>query len=92
MITHENPVLLFGLLMVAANVVTTILVMVALDRRGIKTNLLLARLLIFKYLSQYRRVTIKETGKAGPLFAVWIATINLAAVSFAVLLFLAHNG
>jgi hypothetical protein len=64
------------------NVVISILIMAALDRRGHKTNILLARLFIFKYLSAYKEATRRETGKPGLLFYLWIITINVAALTF----------
>jgi hypothetical protein len=63
-----------------ANVVFGIMIMAALDRRGIKTSILLSRLYILKYVSQYRSITIKETGKAGLLFYLWIISVNFAAL------------
>jgi hypothetical protein len=71
-----------GVLAVLSNVVIWILIMAALDRRGYKTSILWARLLIFKYLSAYKEATRKETGKPGLLFYLWIVSINLAAVAF----------
>ncbi|MBN2409100.1 MAG: hypothetical protein JXE07_05130 [Candidatus Aminicenantes bacterium] len=65
---------------VVANVVILILIMAALDRRGHETNILLARLYIFKYISAYKEATRKETGKPGRLYGLWILTINLALV------------
>ncbi len=61
-----------------ANVVTLILIMAALDRRGIRTNMLVARVYTYKYLRTYREETVKETGKTGPLFRVWVISIELA--------------
>jgi len=71
---------LFGiaLLAVVSNVVILILIMAALDRRGYKTNILLARFCTFKYLSAYKEATRKETGKPGRLYGLWILTVNLA--------------
>jgi hypothetical protein len=60
-----------------ANTVFTILIMVALDKRNIPTNVLLSRIYIFKYLSQYKKVTTQETGRPGPLWGLWITSINL---------------
>lgn len=72
--------LIFAVASMVANVVFSIMIMAALDRRGIKTSILLSRLYIIKYVSQYRTVTIKETGQAGPLFYLWIISINFAAL------------
>jgi len=70
-----------ALLFAAANVAVSIMIMHYLERRGIATNLFLIRLYIFEYVSQYRRLTITDTGSTGPLFYAWIATINLMALS-----------
>jgi hypothetical protein len=74
---------LFGLAVLAAlsNVAILIMIMVALNRLGYKTNMLLARIYTFKYLSAYKEVTLKETGRPGRLYGLWIFTINLALVA-----------
>jgi len=66
-----------AVLAVCSNVVILILIMAALDRRGHKTNMLVARLCPWKYLAAYKEATRKETGKTGPLYGLWIFTINL---------------
>jgi len=73
----------FGLAIAAvlANVVVLILIMAALDRRGQKTNIFLARIYFFKYVSAYKEATRKETGKPGLLYYLCILTINLAWVA-----------
>jgi hypothetical protein len=43
-----------------------------LSRRGIKINYLFFRVLIFGYIRQYRKITLEETGKPGPLFYLFI--------------------
>lgn len=72
--------ILLGLGVAAAlsNVVILILIMAALDRRGVKTNMLEARIRPWKYLKAYKEATQKETGKPGPLYGLTILTINLA--------------
>ena len=69
------------------HVTTTILIYDALQKRNFKMNFLLWRLLAPKYASQYREITRKETGRTGPLFYHWIASINVALIA-AVLLIL----
>ena len=61
-------------------VVDAILVAVALDKRGIRVNMLLFRVLMFRYLSQYRDVTLKETGKVGPLYYSYVTSMLVAVV------------
>ena len=65
-------------------VVVSILIMSELQKRDIKINFFLLRLLLPKYVHQYKKITKKETGKVGALFYYWIISINLALVSFIV--------
>lgn len=79
-IDYANMFLVAALFFVACHVVVQILIMHELDKRGIRTNFLLVRLLIFRYVSQYKEITTKETGRPGPLFYLFIVSINLALV------------
>jgi hypothetical protein len=74
--------ILFGLAIffVICFVVFSILIVAALDKRNIKINFLWIRFLIFKYVNQYRKITLEENGKVGSLFYLWIFSINLALV------------
>jgi hypothetical protein len=54
-----------------------------LRARGIRANPVLVRWMIFKYMAEYRRVTLKETGKVGPLYNT-CATGSALAALFAV--------
>jgi hypothetical protein len=49
-----------------------------LDRRGIKTPFPLMRARFFRNLSEYRRITLSETGTVGPLFRSYVVSINAA--------------
>lgn len=69
------------------HVLVNILIYDALQKRNFKMNFLLWRLLAPKYASQYREITRKETGRTGPLFYHWIASINVALLAV-ILLFL----
>ena len=61
-------------------VVDSILIAIALDKWGVSVNMVLFRLLFFRYLSQYRQVSLRETGKVGPLFYSFIISMNVALV------------
>jgi len=76
----------FGLLCAVVFTVTSILIAAALDKRGVKINIILIRFLIPKYAHQYKTITKMETGKTGPLFYWWVLSINVALVSFLVAL------
>jgi hypothetical protein len=79
----NSPMMFFvsALFCVACNIVITILIMNELEKRKIKTNFLLIRLFVLRYVNQYREVTAKETGHTEPLFYYWIISINLALVT-----------
>lgn len=63
-----------------ANLVIFIMIAAALDRRGYKTNILLARIYFFRYVSAYKELTRKETGRPGPLYGLWTVAIILTLV------------
>jgi len=75
-----------GLLAVMWYITTTILIYDALRKRNIKVSFLFLRILIPKYASQYKEITLKETGKVGPLFYHWIISINIALISVILIL------
>ena len=77
----RNFFLGLGVLAILANVAILVMIMAALDRRGYKTNMLLARIYTFKYPSAYKDATRKEAGKPGPLYDLWIFTMILAVVA-----------
>lgn len=52
----------------------------ALEERGIRVNMLLARVLFFRYLNQYKAATMSETGRAGSLYYSYITKMVLALV------------
>ena len=44
--------------------------------------------MILKYLSQYRRVTLEETGQVGSLFYHYVIPLNIALVLMIILVVL----
>ena len=70
--------LVLALISVAWGIANSIMITSFLSKRGIKINYLLLRLFIFKYVSQYRKITLEETGKPGPLFYSFLTAWNLA--------------
>ena len=55
-----------------------------LSNRGVKINYLLLIVLIFKYVHQYRKITMEETGKVGPWFYSFVTAMMLTLL-FAVI-------
>ena len=62
-------------------VVSAVLIMAALHRYGVKINYLFMRVLLFRYVGQYRAITLKETGRVGPLFYSFVIAMNLALIA-----------
>lgn len=76
--------LYLALLSVVCNIVITIIIISELQKRKIKINFFLLRLYIPKYVHEYKKITLEETGKVGPLFYYWLSTINLAWILVAI--------
>ena len=82
---------LLGIVVLAGawNVVASLLIYDALKKRGRDPSFILLRLYIPVYACEYRKLTVAETGRAGPLFWQWFASIYtalIAAVGAALLL------
>jgi len=76
------PALLIGLICVCGvwAVAASLLIARDLERRGVRISYLWLRVMILKYLGQYRRVTRAETGQVGSLFSHYVIPLNLALV------------
>ena len=72
-------------------VVATIRIMDYVQKKGVKINWFLIRLLLPSYVSKYQKLTREETGKTGIWFYHWIIAINGLLV-FAVLAILIDKG
>ena len=69
---------ILALISVGWGIANSVMITSFLSKRGIRINYLLLRLFIFKYVSQYRKITLEETGKPGPLFYLFVTAWNLA--------------
>jgi len=77
-----NTTLLIVMFIFAAiYIFATIRIVIELQKRNFKINFLLIRVLIFKYLNQYKKITTQETGHPGQLYYVWVYSVILMAVS-----------
>ena len=65
----------------AWGVVTSIRICRFLELRGQEVNFILVRLLLFEYVSKYRRITRAERGTPGPLYAQFVASWLIALAS-----------
>ena len=69
---------------VILGVVFSMMIVHEVSKRGVKINYFLLRILIFKYVSQYKQLTTKETGRIGPLYYPCVVSYLLALVFSAV--------
>jgi hypothetical protein len=75
-----NALLILALGCVGLFVVFSMMIVHQLSKRGVKISFLWLRLYLIKYIHQYKQLTLKETGKIGPLYYPCIISINLALV------------
>ena len=78
--TLRNVLLALAGVSAIVHVASYIMIMADLDRRGYKTNILLARILFGRYLKAYKDATVKETGKPGRLYSLCLLAIGLTLV------------
>ena len=76
----SNLFFILAITSVACGVVASIFIVAFLSKRGIRINYLLLRLLILKYISQYRKITTEESGKPGPWFYSFVTAMILALI------------
>ena len=70
--------LIIGLSFVTVFVISSLMMVSYLNKRGEKINFIFLRLLIIPYANKYIKLTNEETGKTGYLFYLWIISINCA--------------
>lgn len=73
-------VLICAIACVCLYVIFSMMIVHQLSKRGVKINFFLLKLLIIKYIHQYKQVTQEESGKVGPLYYPCIVSINMALV------------
>jgi hypothetical protein len=76
----STSLLVLALLSAFWAIVSSIVMAAYLSTHGVKINYLFFRLLMFKYIHQYRKITMREGGRPGPWFYSFLISINLALV------------
>jgi len=76
----SNTVFILAFISAVWGVVSSIVMTSFLARRGVKINYAFIRVLILKYVHQYRKITMQENGRSGPWFYSFIISMNLALV------------
>jgi len=75
-----------GVIAVVWYVTSTIIIYENLRNRNLNVSFLFLRFLAPKYAHQYKKITLKETGKVGKWFYHWVISINIALVMFILLI------
>lgn len=82
-----NVLIVLGVISIIVFVWTTIMIYSFLKTRNEKIeSFLFINLFIFRYISEYKAITKKETGKVGYLFYLYIFSINIALICFVALM------
>jgi len=77
----SSALLAIALISVVWGVVSSIVITSALNSQGVKINWIFLRIMIIKYVGQYRDITRKETGRTGPWFYSFVSAMILALVT-----------
>jgi len=77
----SNILIAVALISVVWGVISSIVITGALSNRGVKINWIFLRMMIIKYVGQYRDITREETGRTGPWFYSYISAMILALVT-----------
>ena len=75
-----NTIFFMALASAVWGVVSSIVMTSFLARRGVKINYIFIKVLILKYVHQYRKITMQENGRPGPWFYSFVISMNLALV------------
>ncbi|MBW2644800.1 MAG: hypothetical protein JRE23_01230 [Deltaproteobacteria bacterium] len=75
-----NVFLGLALVFVGLFVTLSIMIVHEVSKRGIRINFFLLRLYIIKYIQQYRKFTLEESGRVGPLYYPCVISVNLALI------------
>lgn len=73
-----------GLFFAALYLYFTIRMLAELRKRDIHINFFLLRLLVIKYVNQYKKITTEEQGHPGELYRPWLLSIIAAGICFAI--------
>jgi len=79
--TISTALIAIALISVLWGIVSSLVIADALQKRGTKINWIFLRILIIKYVGQYRDVTRTETGRTGPWYYSFVIAMNVALVT-----------
>jgi uncharacterized oligopeptide transporter (OPT) family protein len=76
----SSPLLVLAILSALWGIVSSLVIASSLSKRGIKINYIFFKVLMIKYIHQYRKITMQENGRPGPWFYSFVISMNLALI------------
>jgi hypothetical protein len=74
------PFLVLAIVSAFWGIVSSVVIATSLSKRDVKINYMFLRVLMLKYIHQYRKMTIQENGRPGPWFYSFVVSMNLALI------------
>ncbi len=74
---------------VGLGTVFSVMIVQEVSKRGVKIHYVLIRMYIYRYIAQYKQLTLKETGQVGPLYYPCVGSY-VAALVFAIVYLIAR--
>lgn len=71
----SNVFIALAIICVLCGVVSSIMIVSFLSNRGIKINYFLLRLLLPKYVDQYKKIMIEKSGRPGSLYYTFVVSM-----------------
>jgi len=90
--TASDILLTIAILCALWGVASAVVIAGALHERGVKVNWLFLRVLIMRYVGQYRDITRSETGRVGFWYYSCVGAMNLALATAVIGLILKASG
>ena len=74
----SNSFLILAILSALWGIASSLVIASFLSKRGVKINYPFFKVLMFKYIHQYRTITMQESGRPGPWYYSFVVSMNLA--------------
>ena len=74
---YENALFIAAVFCVLFSVVFSMMIVHELRKRNYKINFFLLRLMIIKYVNDYKKITIAEQGYPGYLYRLYLLSLQL---------------
>lgn len=76
----SSSLLVLAILSALWGIVSSLVIASFLSKRGIKINYIFFKVLMIKYIHQYRKITMQENGRPGPWFYSFVISMNFALI------------